>query len=95
MTLILNSPCWAACFVPNLTPWGGFATDALRQVYASKAFIGVDGISPKYGCIVPACGEADIVRPVIQCTRGPVTVVAGHSKWGVVSNFFITKHENS
>jgi len=66
---------------------GRFATATLCQVYASKAFIGVDGISLKYGCTVPASGEAEIVRLMIQRTRGPVTVVADHSKWGVVSNF--------
>jgi len=66
---------------------GCFATETLRQVYASKAFIGVDGISLKYGCTVPTNGEAEIVRLMIQRTRGPVTVVTDHSKWGVVSNF--------
>jgi DeoR family transcriptional regulator of aga operon len=66
---------------------GRFATEPLRQVYANKAFIGVDGISLKYGCTVPASGEAEIVRLMIQRTRGPVTVMADHSKWGVVSNF--------
>lgn len=66
---------------------GRFATDTLRRIYAGKAFIGVDGISLKYGCTVPTSGEAEIVRLMIQRTRGPVTVVADHSKWGVVSNF--------
>ena len=66
---------------------GHFATNILRQVYANKAFIGVDGISLKYGCTVPTDGEAEIVRLMIQRTRGPVTVVADHSKWGRVSNF--------
>lgn len=66
---------------------GCFAADTLRQIYASKAFIGVDGISLKYGCTVPTSGEAEIVRLMIQRTRGPVTVVADHSKWGRVSNF--------
>ena len=68
---------------------GRFSTETLRQIYASKAFIGVDGISLKYGCTVPTSGEAEIIRLMIQRTRGPVTVVADHSKWGVVSNFEI------
>ena len=68
---------------------GRFATETLRQVYANKVFIGVDGISLKYGCTVPASGEAEIVRLMIQRTRGPVTVMADYSKWGVVSNFEI------
>jgi len=68
---------------------GRFATQTLRQVYADKVFIGVDGISLKYGCTVPANDEAEIVRLMIQRTRGLVTVMADHSKWGVVSNFEI------
>jgi DeoR/GlpR family transcriptional regulator of sugar metabolism len=66
---------------------GDCAVDMLRSTYASKAFIGVEGISPKYGCTVPAEGEAAIVRLMIQRTHGPVMVVADHSKWGAVSNF--------
>jgi DeoR family transcriptional regulator of aga operon len=68
---------------------GRFAVETLRQIYANKAFIGVDGISLKYGCTVPANDEAEIVRLMIQRTRGPVTVMADHSKWGVMSNFEI------
>lgn len=68
---------------------GRFATEALRQVYASKAFLGVDGISPKYGCTVPASAEAEVMRLMIRRTRGPVIALADHSKWGVVSNFEI------
>jgi DeoR/GlpR family transcriptional regulator of sugar metabolism len=66
---------------------GRFALETLRQVYASKAFIGVDGISLKYGCTVPTSPEAEIVRLMIERTRGPVTVMADHSKWRMVSNF--------
>jgi DeoR/GlpR family transcriptional regulator of sugar metabolism len=66
---------------------GRFATTVLRQVYANKTFIGVDGISLKYGCTVPSSGEAEIVRLMIERTRGSVTVMADSSKWGVVSNF--------
>ena len=66
---------------------GSFALETLRQIYASKTFIGVDGISLKYGCTVPTSPEAEIVRLMIERTRGPVTVVADHSKWRVVSNF--------
>jgi DeoR family fructose operon transcriptional repressor len=66
---------------------GRFAADVLRQVYASKAFIGVDGISLKHGCTTPISAEAEIARLMIERTRGTVVVVADHSKWGVVSNF--------
>jgi len=66
---------------------GRFAVDNLGQVYASKAFIGVDGISPKYGFTVPSNAEAEIARTMITRTHGPVHIVADHTKWGVVSNF--------
>jgi DeoR family fructose operon transcriptional repressor len=68
---------------------GRFAADALRQVYASKAFIGVDGFSLRHGCTTPIGAEAEIARLMIERTRGTVVVVADHSKWGVVSNFEI------
>jgi DeoR/GlpR family transcriptional regulator of sugar metabolism len=66
---------------------GRFAAKNLSQVYANKTFIGVDGISLKYGCTVPANGEAELVRLMFERTHGPVTVLADHSKWGVVSNY--------
>jgi DeoR/GlpR family transcriptional regulator of sugar metabolism len=66
---------------------GRFATEALRQIYASKAFIGVDGLSFKYGCTTPIDTEAEVARLMIERTHGLVIVVADHSKWGIVSNF--------
>lgn len=68
---------------------GRFAIDNLQQIYANKTIIGVDGISLKYGCTVPASGEAKLIRLMIERTKGPIIVVADHSKWGVVSNFEI------
>lgn len=66
---------------------GRFAIENLKQVYANKAIIGVDGISVKHGCTVPTNPEAEVVRQMIERTKGPVIIVADHSKWGVVSNF--------
>ena len=51
--------------------------------------IGVDGISLKHGCTVPTNAEAEVIRAMIERTKGQVIVVADHSKWGVVSNFQI------
>jgi len=68
---------------------GRFAIENLRQIYADIAIIGVDGISLKHGCTVPANGEAEVVRQMIERTKGKVIIVADHSKWGVVSNFQI------
>jgi DeoR family fructose operon transcriptional repressor len=66
---------------------GGLAALTLAQVYGSKAVIGVDGVSFKYGLTTPAEPEAQIARLMIERTRGPVIVVADHRKLGVVSNF--------
>ncbi|MFO7740746.1 MAG: DeoR/GlpR family DNA-binding transcription regulator [Anaerolineae bacterium] len=66
---------------------GQYATDMLRRTYASKTFVGVEGVSPRYGCTVPDQREARIVQLMIERTRGPVILVADHSKWGAVSNF--------
>ena len=68
---------------------GRFAIDNLRQVYADKVILGVDGISLKHGCTVPSNAEAEVVRQMIERTRGQIIIVADHSKWGVVSNFQI------
>ncbi len=68
---------------------GRFALENLRQVYADKAIIGVDGISLKHGCTVPTNTEAEVIRMMIERTKGQVIVAADHSKWGVVSNFQI------
>lgn len=73
--------------------YGHFATLLLRQVSADRAFIGVDGITLKYGCTTPASAEAEIAKGMIERTHGPVIVVADHSKWGVVSNFAIAPLE--
>jgi DeoR family fructose operon transcriptional repressor len=66
---------------------GRFAIESVRQIYADKVIIGVDGISLKHGCTVPTNAEAEIVRAMIERTKGQVIIVADHSKWGVVSNF--------
>ena len=71
--------------------FGAIATSTLRQVSADKAFIGVDGITLKYGCTTPAAAEAEIAQVMIERTRGPIVVVSDHSKWGVVSNFEIAR----
>ena len=68
---------------------GRFAVDNLNQIYANKVILGVDGISIKHGCTVPTNAEAEVVRRMIERTKGQVIVVADHSKWGVVSNFQI------
>jgi len=66
---------------------GRFAIENLSKVYANKAFVGVDGISPRFGYTVPSNAEAEVMRMMIERTNGPIYVVADHTKWGIVSNF--------
>jgi DeoR family fructose operon transcriptional repressor len=68
---------------------GAFATDSLRRVFATKAFIGVEGISRRSGLTTPAAPEAEIARVMIEQTQGEVIVVADHSKIGTVADFAI------
>ena len=68
---------------------GRFALDNLGLVYANKTILGVDGISLKHGCTVPTNAEAEVVRRMIDRTKGSIIIAADYSKWGVVSNFQI------
>ena len=77
----------------SLSVGGYFAVENLMRVYADKTFIGVDGISLKYGCTFPTGAEAEVVRTMMKRTRGPVYAVADHSKWGTVSNYEVAEVE--
>ncbi|HKJ99365.1 MAG TPA: DeoR/GlpR family DNA-binding transcription regulator [Desulfotignum sp.] len=66
---------------------GSLAHSILAQICGSKAIIGVDGLSIKFGLTTPIQQEAEVTRLMIERTQGPVVVVADHSKIGVVSNF--------
>ncbi len=77
----------------SLSVGGYFAIENLMRVYADKTFIGVDGISLKYGCTFPTSAEAEVVRTMMKRTRGPVYAVADHSKWGTVSNYEVAEIE--
>jgi DeoR family transcriptional regulator, fructose operon transcriptional repressor len=68
---------------------GRFAIENLRQVYANKTILGVDGVSLLNGCTVPSNLEAEVTKQMIERTRGKIFIVADSSKWGVVANFQI------
>jgi len=70
---------------------GRFAVEILNQVYADKAFVSVDGISLRHGCTVPSSVEAELIRKMLERTQGVRTILVDHSKWGVVSNFEVTR----
>jgi DeoR/GlpR family transcriptional regulator of sugar metabolism len=70
---------------------GGFALKNLGNIYADKTFIGVDGISLKYGYTFPTSPEAEVVNRMMERTRGMIIAVADHTKWGMVSNFEVAR----
>jgi hypothetical protein len=47
---------------PSNSVVGPFATEALRRTHATKAFIGVEGISVGSGLTTPVAAEAEIAR---------------------------------
>jgi DeoR/GlpR family transcriptional regulator of sugar metabolism len=72
---------------------GPFATETLRRLFATKSFIGVEGISLRFGLTTPTAAEAEIARLMMERTKGAVTVVADHSKIGMVADVVIAPLE--
>jgi DeoR family fructose operon transcriptional repressor len=65
---------------------GTLTSEFLHKFIASKAFIGVDGLSTSHGLTAPSNDEGDVARLMIEQTRGDVIVVADHSKIGQVAD---------
>ena len=78
---------------PSHSLVGPLTTLSLQQVNGRKCFIGVDGISRKYGLTNPLMLGAETARTVVEQTHGQVIVVADHSKLGVVANYMIAPIE--
>ncbi len=68
---------------------GPFATELLRRTFATRAVLGVGGISSEAGVTTPIAAEAEIAERMIEHTRGPVVVVADRSKLGRVTEFAV------
>ncbi|MEN6598907.1 MAG: DeoR/GlpR family DNA-binding transcription regulator [Rectinema sp.] len=71
----------------SFTLVGELAIKALKNVYASKAVISVDGFSIKHGLTNAVENEAWINRLMIMRTHGMVILVADSSKLGKVAAF--------
>ena len=67
---------------------GELATNTLRQMYANKVILGVDGVANR-GCTSPIAEEAEISRVMIDQCLGQTILVADHSKWGVIAQYRI------
>lgn len=68
---------------------GPFATELLRRAFATRAILGVGGVSAEAGVTTPIAAEAEIAARMIEHTRGPVVVVADRSKLGAVTDFAV------
>ncbi len=69
---------------------GELAVMNLSQVYGSCAMLGVNGIDAAGGLTSSVYQETGVNRAMIERSRGPVMVLADHTKLGVVSNFLTT-----
>jgi DeoR/GlpR family transcriptional regulator of sugar metabolism len=74
---------------PSHSCVGAFACETVRRVFATKAFLGVEGVSLRSGLTTPVADEAEIARLMIEQTNGVVTVVADHTKLGTVADFAV------
>jgi DeoR family transcriptional regulator, fructose operon transcriptional repressor len=68
---------------------GPLTMEMIRQVNASKVFLGADGISLSAGLTTPNLEIAVIERSMIQHTHGQVIVMADHQKFGLVAEMSI------
>jgi len=71
----------------SFTLVGELAIKALKNVYATKAVISVDGFSIKHGLTNAVENEAWINRLMIIRTHGMVILIADSSKLGKVAAF--------
>ena len=65
---------------------GPLARRFLQQFNANKCFIGVDGVSGKYGLTTPSIDEAEMGRTMIEQTHGAKIVLSDSSKFGKVAD---------
>jgi DeoR/GlpR family transcriptional regulator of sugar metabolism len=74
---------------PSNSCVGVLAVEMIRRVFATRAFIGAEGLSIRAGLTTPAAAEAEIARTMIEQTQGRVVVVADSTKAGTVADFQI------
>ena len=68
---------------------GPLTMEMIRQVNATKVFLGADGLSLGFGLTTTNLEMAVIERNMIQHTRGKVIVMADHSKFGLVAEMSV------
>ena len=68
---------------------GPLTMEMIRQVNATKVFLGADALSLSAGMTTPNFEIAAIQRSMIKHTRGQVVVMANHTKFGLVAQMSI------
>ena len=68
---------------------GPLTMEIIRQVNATKVFLGADGLSLSAGLTTPNFEIAVIERSMIRHTRGQVIVMADHPKFGLVAEMSV------
>ena len=68
---------------------GPLTMQMIRQVNATKVFLGADALSISSGITTPNLDIAIIDRSMIENTRGQVIVLANHTKFGLVAQMSI------
>lgn len=64
--------------------------EMIRQVNATKVFLGADGLSLSAGMTTPNHQIAIIDRCMIQNTHGKVIILSNHTKFGLIAEMTIT-----
>jgi DeoR/GlpR family transcriptional regulator of sugar metabolism len=73
---------------------GPLTMETIRQIHATKVFLGADGLSLNVGMTTPNLEIAVIERTMIQHTHGKVIVMANHTKFGLVAAVSVTPLKN-
>ena len=68
---------------------GSLTMEMIRQINATKVFLGADGLSLSAGVSTQDLEIAVIERSMIRHTRGQVIVLADHQKFGLVAKMSI------
>jgi DeoR/GlpR family transcriptional regulator of sugar metabolism len=67
----------------------------IQQVYATKTFLAVDGLSLKAGLTTVTIEDAMMSRTMIRHTQGQIIVLAEHTKFGCVAEMVIAPIEQA
>ena len=73
---------------------GPLTMEMIRQINATKVFLGADGLSLSAGITTPNLEIAVIERTMIRHTHGKVIVMANHTKFGMLAEMMVTPLKN-